>query len=67
MDFRNFLFDEYKYVAKNRNLYANVASRNIPTERRGGNTVSTKLKKLQAFFNELEDKEEIAKSVKGLH
>ena len=62
MDFRNFLFDEYKYVAKNRNLYANVASRNIPTERRGGNTVSTKLKKLQAFFNELEDKEEIAKS-----
>ena len=33
-------------------------NRNIPTSPRGQNTVATKLKKLQAFFNELESNDE---------
>lgn len=37
-------------------------NRNIPQAPRGQNTVATKLKKLQAFFNELESNDEIAVS-----
>lgn len=36
-----------------------MASKNIPTAPRGQNTVATKLKKIQAFFNELENNDEL--------
>lgn len=62
MRFSRFLRDEYLEVKRHRGLYANVGERNIPKERRSMNTVATKMKKMQAFFNELEDKEEIVKS-----
>lgn len=62
MDFRQFLFDEYKYVDKHKSLYDMVKPRNIPTERRDQNTVATKMKKIQAFFNELIEKGELSVS-----
>ena len=62
MDFRQFLFDEYKYVDKHKSLYDIVKPRNIPTERRDQNTVATKMKKIQAFFNELIEKGELSVS-----
>ena len=62
MDFRQFLFDEYKYVDKHKSLHDIVKPRNIPTERRDQNTVATKMKKIQAFFNELIEKGELSVS-----
>ena len=62
MDFRQFLFDEYKYVDKHKSLYDMVKPRNIPAERRDQNTVATKMKKIQAFFNELIEKGELSAS-----
>ena len=62
MDFRQFLFDEYKYVDKHKSLYDLVKPRNIPTERRDQNTVATKMKKIQAFFNEMIEKGELSAS-----
>lgn len=62
MDFRQFLFDEYKYVDKHKSLYDMVRARNIPSERRGLNTVATKMKNIQAFFNELIEKRELSVS-----
>lgn len=57
--FRDFLFNEHNLVKKNRGLYTGMNERNTPTNPRNQNTVATKLKKIQAFFNELEDKDEI--------
>lgn len=62
MKFSHFLRDEYLQVKRHLGLYAKMTERNIPKERRSMNTVATKLKKMQSFFNELEDKEEIVKS-----
>ena len=62
MDFRNFLFDEYKYVKKHPTLYRDMNRANKPTERLGINTVSTQMKILQTFFNHLEENDEIIKS-----
>lgn len=60
MQYRTFIFDEYKYVEKYSNLYEKA--RDMPTDQRSNNTVVTALNHLQAFFNELEDKEQISKS-----
>ena len=57
--FRDFLLNEYALVDKYRGLYAGMNGTNIPTAPRGQNTVATKLKKLQAFFNELESGDEL--------
>lgn len=57
--FRDFLINEYAYVDKYRGLYIEMNNRNTPIAPRGQNTVATKLKKLQAFFNELEGNDEI--------
>lgn len=57
--FRDFLFNEYLFVEKYRGLYVDMNYRNTPTSPRSQNTVATKLKKLQAFFNELESNDEI--------
>lgn len=57
--FRDFLFNEYALVDKYRGLYTEMNTINIPTAPRGQNTVATKLKKIQAFFNELESNDEL--------
>lgn len=57
--FRDFLINEYTFVNKYRGLYAGMTVRNTPTAPRGQNTVATKLKKIQAFFNELESNDEL--------
>ncbi|MCR4847397.1 MAG: hypothetical protein K5920_00905 [Bacteroidales bacterium] len=60
--FRNFLFDEYKYVDKWKRLYEDEPERMIPKKRRGQNTVATRMKQLRAFYGHLEDCDEIQKS-----
>ena len=59
IQFRDFLINEYTFVNKYRGLYTGMTVRNIPTAPRGQNTVATKLKKIQAFFNELESNDEL--------
>ena len=60
--FREFLFDEYKYVDKWPNLYEDVSDRNIPKKRRSETTVASSLKRLKTYFQQLEDEDIIAKS-----
>ena len=62
MDFRNFIFDEYKYVDKHKRLYKNIKEQNRPTVRLSMNTVTSQMKMLQTFLNELENNDEINKS-----
>lgn len=62
MDFRNFLFEEYQYVEKYPNLYEDMKERNKPKNRLSMNTVVSQLKMVQAFFNYLENRDEIEKS-----
>lgn len=62
MALRNFFFDEYKYVPRYPYLYEGMNSRNIPRARRSPNTVTNSIKKLRAFFGELEDRDVIYKS-----
>ena len=62
MELRYFFTNEYEYVEKYPYLYEGKRERDIPRQRRDMNTTITKLKKIQAFFNELEDKEEIVAS-----
>lgn len=57
--FRDFLINEYTFVNKYRGLYAGMTVKHTPTAPRGQNTVATKLKKIQAFFNELESNDEL--------
>lgn len=59
LSFRDFLLVEYTFVERYRGLYVGLHANNVPKEPRSRNTVSTKLKKLQAFFNELESIDEI--------
>ena len=62
MAFREFLFDEYLYVQKNKKLYESVKDQNKPQARLSMNTVTSQLKMFQTFFNVLEDQDEIRKS-----
>lgn len=62
LDFRDFLFDEYKYVERFPKLYEQISKRNLPSERLSMNTVASQMKMFQTFFTELEDTEEINKS-----
>lgn len=62
MDFRSFIFDEYKYVPKHPALYTDMKRANKPTRRLSLNTVATQMKTLQTFFNQLEENDEIVKS-----
>ncbi|MCC8176594.1 MAG: hypothetical protein LUC85_05345 [Bacteroidales bacterium] len=59
MELREFFTNEYKYVKKFPKLYKDMSERNIPKEPRDANTVVTRMKKLHAFFVELESREEI--------
>lgn len=62
IDFREFLFDEYKYVEQFSKLYNKVSKQNRPSARLSMNTVTSQLKMFQTFFTELEDRDEIRKS-----
>lgn len=63
MAFREFLYEEYKYVDKNRLLYADTMdNRNIPKKRRSDTTVASTLKRLKAYYKEMEDTDKIRKS-----
>ena len=55
MAFREFVFDEYKYVDKYPKLYEHFSARNLPTERLSMNTVASQMKMLQTFFNSLDE------------
>ena len=58
MELRLFLFEEYKYVEKYPALYSEIKERCIPSKERAQNTVAIKLRMLQAFYTELEDRDE---------
>lgn len=60
MDYRQFLFDEYLYVDRYKSLYELMAVNNRPSARRDQNTVAEKMKVLQAFFNDLVERGELA-------
>lgn len=62
MDYRCFVFDEFEYVDEYPNIYEGLKQRDIPTERRKGNTVAGEMRFLQGFYTELEDRDEIDKS-----
>ena len=62
MEFRNFIYEEYKYVPKHKRLYKDIKSNNLPTARASSNTVVSQLKMLQTFFTVLDDNDEIRKS-----
>lgn len=62
MEFRNFIFDEYKFVDKHKKVYKDMKPKSIPTERLSNNTVVSQLKMFQTFFSVLDDADEIHKS-----
>ena len=62
LDFREFLFDEYKYVTEYPSLYSEVKPQNKPSARLSMNTVTSQLKMFQTFFTELENRDIINKS-----
>lgn len=62
MDYRLFVQDEYQYVERYPAVYKEMKERDIPTERRKGNTVVGEMKFLRTFFGELEDRDKITKS-----
>lgn len=60
--FREFLFDEYKLVKDWPEIYEGLTTANIPRKRRSQTTVASTLKRLKAFFQQMEDEEKIVKS-----
>ncbi len=54
MEFRSFLFEEYRYVDQYPDLYSSFTANNIPSSRLSMNTVAGQLKILQAFFATVE-------------
>ena len=62
LEYRQFIYDEYQYVAKFPELYPKGEGRHAPARRCKCTTVVHDLKALQAFFRELEDTGEIRRS-----
>ena len=62
MDYRAFIADEYLYVAQYPKLYVKDGRKRFPTKRISNNSVVHEMKGLRAFFNELENTDEIFKS-----
>ena len=62
LEYRQFIYDEYLYVAKFPELYSKGEGRHAPRRRCKSTTVVHDLKALQAFFRELEDTGEIRRS-----
>lgn len=62
LEFRQFIYDEYKYVPEHPELYPQGVGHRSPKKRMRDTTVVHDLKLLQAFFAELENTEEIRRS-----
>lgn len=62
MEFRQFIYDEYKYVPIYPALYPRGGGHRPPQKRLRDTTVVHDLKLLQAFFAELENTDEISRS-----
>ena len=62
LEFRKFVYDEYKYVPQHPELYPRTNGHRPPTKRCCNSTVVHDLKLLQAFFAELENTGEIPRS-----
>ena len=62
LQFRQFAYDEYKYVGLHPDLYPRGSGHRIPRKRLRDTTVVHDLKLLQAFFAELESTDEITSS-----
>ena len=62
MDYRAFIQDEYRYVTQYPKLYVKNGRKRYPTKRISNNSVVHEMKALRAFFNELENTDEIFKS-----
>lgn len=62
LDFRQFVFDEYKYVKRYKSIYDGLNGNTTPKERRSSNTVTAQMKMLQSFFTELESRDEIMRN-----
>lgn len=62
LEFRQFLYDEYKYVPLYPHLYPRGSGHHWPKKRLRNTTVVHDLKLLQAFFAELENADEIRRS-----
>ena len=62
MDFRQFCFDEYQYVKRYPKLYPKDGVHRYPTQQISSNSVVHEMKALKAFFNEIENTDEIFKS-----
>ena len=59
LEYRQFVYDEYKYVPLYPQLYPSGGGRRAPRKRCKNNTVVSDLLALKAFFSELEDTGEI--------
>lgn len=59
LEFRHFIYDEYKYVSQYPNLYPRGVGQRLPQKRLNDTTVVHDLKLFQAFFAELENSNEI--------
>lgn len=62
LEFRQFIYDEYKYVPLHPELYPRGVGLRPPVKRMRDTTVVHDLKLLQAFFAELENADEIRRS-----
>ena len=62
LEYRQFVYDEYKYVPLHPHLYPSGGGRRAPKKRCKNNTVVSDLLALKAFFGELEDIGEIRRS-----
>lgn len=64
LSFRDFMINEYKFAEKKKwaYLYSDMKDNNKPTKQRSQNTVSMKIKMLQAFFKILDANDEIIKN-----
>ena len=62
MDYRQFVYDEYKYVPLYPQLYPRGGGHRPPKKRCKNNTVVSDLLAMKAFFSELEDTGEIRRS-----
>lgn len=62
LEYRQFIYDEYQYVAQFPHLYPKGEGRHAPRRRCKDTTAVHDLKALKAFFRELEDTGEIRRS-----
>ena len=58
-DLYEFFADEYLYISKHKSLYNKLSDRTLPKAKRSKNTVIARMNRVQAFFNELLEQEEI--------